>query len=174
MTPPTPEIRCSSAMLRTFILALACHAVVGFQVAMRPAAMPLARAAAPTMLVELPTMLDVPTTLLAKSEADALLDTFFSSVFPLGTLAGIAVSGHHTTHTLIHPRGAKTRRHQTTHNLLRAVAEGRDPLAATQAPASSGDTSSCPVAALRPSELILVCGVCAVCREGAGGQHHRG
>jgi len=129
-------------MLRTFILALACHAVVGFQVAMRPAAMPLARAAAPTMLVELPTMLDVPTTLLAKSEADALLDTFFSSVFPLGTLAGIAVSGHHTTHTPSHPRGAKTPR-QTAHNLLRAVAEGRDPLAAT--------TTAPAVAALRPS-----------------------
>ena len=128
-------------MLRTFILAVVANAVVGFQVAMRPAAMPLARTAAPTMLVDVPTMLDVPTTLLAKSEADALLDTFFSSVFPLGTLAGSAVSGHHTTHALRHPRGAKTRR-QTVHNLLRAVAKGRDPPAATSAPA---------VATLRPS-----------------------
>ena len=97
--------------LRTFILALVANSVLGFQVAMRPAAMSLARTAAPTMLVDVPTMLDVPSTLLAKSEADALLDTFFSSVFPLGTLAGIAVSGHHATHTLRPPRrGAKTRR----------------------------------------------------------------
>lgn len=70
--------------MRTFMLALLLQAVVGFQVAMRPAVKPLARAAAPVML-------DVPTALLAKSEADALLDTVFSSVFPLGTAAGIAV-----------------------------------------------------------------------------------
>ena len=74
------------------LLALALQAVTGFQVAASLAVKPVVRTPTPTML-DIPTALttlDVPMALLAKSEADELLDTVLSSVFPLGTLAGTA------------------------------------------------------------------------------------
>ena len=70
--------------LRLAFLAAALPAVVGFQLATRLA--PVTAVRAPT-----PAMLDVPTVLLAKSEADVLLMDSLSYVFPLGTAAGLAV-----------------------------------------------------------------------------------
>ena len=72
----------------------------GFQAAMRVGAMQpamAARAPSTAMLVD-PAMLDTtaiveaPTQLLAlKSEADEIIDTVFSLVFPVGTALGLAV-----------------------------------------------------------------------------------
>ena len=71
-------------MIRTLLLLAVMQAAVGLQVATRLARTTVARTPAPAML-------DVPTALLAKSEADMLLGDVAAAVFPLGTAAGVAV-----------------------------------------------------------------------------------
>ena len=86
--------------LALLVVAASMPAVAGFQAAMRVGAMQpamAARAPSTAMLVD-PAMLDTtaiveaPTQLLAlKSEADEIIDTAMSFVFPVGTALGLAV-----------------------------------------------------------------------------------
>merc|ERR1712078_269860 len=95
---PNPSIRAMELRLALLVVAASMPAVAGFQAAMRVGAMQpamAARAPSTAMLVD-PAMLDTtaiveaPTQLLAlKSEADEIIDTAMSFVFPVGTAVGL-------------------------------------------------------------------------------------